>query len=242
MKSRNNSCTPAATFESLEGRRMFSAWLSGSTLLVYGGAGNDTIQVSLSQGPVVNVINVYENGANTAFPAYLVGNVQVHGFAGHDTLGIGAGVVSSYVNGGDGDDFIVGGDAADSLWGENGNDTIVGGYGNDYIRGGGDNDTLYGDAGLDNLSGGAGDDTIYGGSENDYLFGDVGSDWLIGNSGRDSMYGGDGNDYFTAKDEEQDYVSGGAGWDTASIDKREWWEFWAVQDTVSSDVEQSFEP
>jgi hypothetical protein len=56
------------------------------------------------------------------------------------------------------------------------------------------------------------------------------------------MYGGDGNDYFTAKDGETDYVSGGAGWDTAAIDKREWWEFWGAQDTVSSDVEQSFEP
>ena len=242
MRSRNNSSTPAAAFESLEGRRMFSAWLSGSTLLVYGTPGNDTLQVTYSPGPVVNVINVYENGANTGFAANLVGNIQVHGFGGADTIAFGAGLGPTYANGGDGNDTIYGGDGSDSLWGENGSDTIFASAGNDYVRGGADNDVIYGESGADNIAGGIGDDTLYGGSENDYLFGDAGSDWLTGDSGRDSMYGGDGNDFFTAKDEETDYVSGGAGWDTASIDKREWWEFWAVQDTVASDVEQSFEP
>jgi Ca2+-binding RTX toxin-like protein len=242
MKSRNNSCTPAAPFEELESRRLFSASLSGSTLNVYGTPGYDTLQVTLSQGPVVNVINVYDNGITTGFPARLVTNVQVHGFAGNDTIGIGGGVPAAFITGGDGDDYIVGGNAADSLWGGNGNDTIVGGAGNDYIRGEADNDTIYGDDGNDDLSGGFGDDTLYGGAGNDGLYGDAGSDWLIGNAGYDSMYGGDGNDYFTSKDGEYDYISGGAGWDTASIDKREWWEFWGVQDGVSSDVEQSFEP
>jgi Ca2+-binding RTX toxin-like protein len=225
MKSRKNASTPhAAPLESLESRRMFSASLYGSTLYVDGTAGSDTIQVSVSYGPFFNLVNVYENGVNTAFPSYLVSRVNVYGYGGNDTIGVGAGIGATYLSGGDGDDRIYGGNANDTIVAGNGNDTVFAGNGNDYVYGG------------------FGDDEIHGGGNNDALYGDAGSDWLLGDSGADSMYGGDNNDYFTAADGENDYVSGGAGWDTASVDKKEWWEFWATADSVASDVEHSFEP
>jgi Ca2+-binding RTX toxin-like protein len=76
---------------------------------------------------------------------------------------------------------------------------------------------------------------------NDTVLGEDGADWITGGSGRDYLGGGNGNDFFSAHDDEVDTIDGGAGWDTASVDKKAWWEFWATQDNWSN-VENSFEP
>ena len=259
MKSRKSS-TPSVPMEPLENRQLRSATLSGTALLVSGSAGNDTIQVSMSYGPLFNIINVYENGVGTgSFFASSVGSISVYGNAGNDTIAIGSGVMGSYVNGGDGndnlyggqgadtldgwngDDYVSGGDGGDILYGWYGRDYIVGGNGNDSLRGEYDNDRLFGGNGSDVLTGGSGDDELCGDNDNDNCYGDAGSDTVTGGAGADNLYGGDGNDFFSAADGTNDYVDGGAGWDTASVDKKEWWEFWATQDTVVN-VENSFEP
>jgi serralysin len=78
-----------------------------------------------------------------------------------------------------------------------GNDTLDGGNGNDAILGLAGNDTLNGGNGNEVLDGGGGDDTMAGGNGNDMLFGSVGIDTLIGGNGDDSLDGGAGDDSLT---------------------------------------------
>lgn len=75
-----------------------------------------------------------------------------------------------------------------------GNDTLVGTGSADTIRGYGGNDTLYGGSGNDSLNGGTGNDRLEGGAGSDRLYGDAGDDVLVGDAGADSLYGGDGAD------------------------------------------------
>jgi Ca2+-binding RTX toxin-like protein len=78
-------------------------------------------------------------------------------------------------NGQDGDDLLVGTEAADTLKGGDDDDELLGGAGNDSLNGGLGNDTLDGGAGTDILEGGAGADTYhfaYGGAvEGDHIVG-----------------------------------------------------------------------
>jgi RNA polymerase sigma factor (sigma-70 family) len=279
MKSRKNQPkSQPMPFEELETRKLFSASLSAGVLTVNGSAGNDQIQVSMSYGPLFNIVNVVENGVTTgSFISSTVTSISVYGNAGNDTIAIGAGIGNTSINGGVGDDalyggngndyifcgegndyasggagndtidgwngndYLVGGDGSDSLLGYYGSDTLIGQAGNDSLSGEYDNDNLYGGDGSDWITGGAGDDGLFGEAGGDSLYGEDGSDSLTGGAGQDYLSGGNGNDFFTAHDNEVDTIDGGAGWDTASIDKKEWWEFWAPQDNCSN-VENAFEP
>jgi Ca2+-binding RTX toxin-like protein len=226
MKSRKSTTTAprGAAFESLEGRQLFSASLFAGTLTVNGSAGNDVIQVSRSVGPLFDRLDVIENGFVTgSFATGSVSSIQMYGNAGNDVMAVGGGVGAVYMNGGDGNDYLYGGDGSDTLDGWNGDD---------YISGGNGNDSLWGYAGNDQITGGAG---------NDSCMGENGSDTITGGAGNDNLYGGNDNDYFFACDGTGDYIDGGAGWDTAQVDKREWWEPWAANDSVSN-VEFYFEP
>jgi hypothetical protein len=278
MKSgKNQSKSQPMPFEELENRKLFSASLSAGVLTVNGSAGNDQIQVSMSYGPLFNIVNVTENGVTTgSFIASTVSSISVYGNAGNDTIAIGGGIGNTNINGGVGDDALYGGNGNDYLFGGDGNDyasggfgndTIDGWYGNDYLVGGdgsdsllgyygsdtlfgqggndslsgeADNDNLYGGDGSDWITGGTGDDGLFGEAGGDSLYGEDGSDSITGGAGQDYLSGGNGNDFFTAHDDEVDTIDGGAGWDTASIDKKEWWEFWAPQDNTSN-VENAFE-
>jgi Ca2+-binding RTX toxin-like protein len=160
---------------------------------VQGTAANDSIIVS---------------GAMLISPAGLTldGVVQAGGAASSKIA------VATVIDGGQGDDFISGGDLGNDLLGGIGNDTIVGGKLDDWLLGGDGNDRLFAgaasttgfadtatasinaalavDGGSGNyLDGGAGDDRIYGAS---------GSDWLAGGDGVDLLYGGAGGDILNA--------------------------------------------
>ncbi len=104
---------------------------------------------------------------------------------------------------GDGkNDYMAGGDGADSIQGRGGDDVLKGGGGNDVLVGGTGNDKLYGNTGDDTLAGGAGNDTLYGGTGDDVLdggWGDRADDVTHGGAGDDAyVWGvsGDGNDTF----------------------------------------------
>jgi Ca2+-binding RTX toxin-like protein len=79
------------------------------------------------------------------------------------------------LNGGKGNDALVGTGAADQLFGNGGNDSL---------RGLGQNDRLFGMDGDDFIDGGAGDDWLAGGKGSDRLFGGQGADvFVFGKSG-----------------------------------------------------------
>ena len=81
--------------------------------------------------------------------------------------------------------IFLGGNGADVLDGQRGNDTVLGGDGNDL---------LYGRGGNDSLSGGLGDDTIDGGKGINHLDGGAGNDTFVFGGGFDTVIGGDGTD------------------------------------------------
>jgi Ca2+-binding RTX toxin-like protein len=127
----------------------------------------------------------------------------------------------SFVDGGLGNDLLVGGWVDDVLNGNDGNDHIVGRFGsdilngdsgNDILRGGHDNDIIMGSEGDDRVIGGSGTNTIDAGSGSDIVFGGSGPDTIDGSDGNDFIYAGSGDDVVDGG-EGQDVIRGGAGID-----------------------------
>jgi Ca2+-binding RTX toxin-like protein len=162
-------------------------------VVVIGTAGDDSIAVGQS-GVGLNA----DGDVDVTFQV-LPARIELHGLGGADTL---AG------RGGQGTGGVFGGQL--ELVGGDGNDVLRGGLAADDVQGGAGNDLLEGREGNDVLSGGAGDDTLAG---ND------GDDELTGGAGADSFIGSGGNDTFFATDGEADtQMNGGPGTDTAHYD------------------------
>ncbi|WP_272947474.1 calcium-binding protein, partial [Variovorax sp. JS1663] len=145
-----------------------------------------------------------------------------------------------FIDGGEGDDAIVGGGQADELYGGAGDDLILGDdlgisaqfAGDDYLDGGGGDDILIGGGKDDTLDGGDGADVLHGDDEtadlagenhgNDLLDGGDGDDDLIGGGGDDVLLGGAGDDLLegdrstglASQFHGNDYLEGGDGEDT----------------------------
>jgi Ca2+-binding RTX toxin-like protein len=106
-----------------------------------GGAGTDTLQVTGSGSLSLNGFN-----ATTASIESWQGNNQaVIGSTAANTFnfsGLTAKSGISYVDGGSGNDTLVGSAFADDLRGGSGTDRLTGGGGNDTLRGNGGNDTF----------------------------------------------------------------------------------------------------
>lgn len=100
------------------------------------------------------------------------------------------------IDGGNGNDAILGLAGDDALNGGNGNDVLDGGGGNDSLTGGNGNDVLYGSVGMDSLTGGNGKDSLDGGAGDDELDGGNGKDTVNGGTGDDVLTGGNGPDQF----------------------------------------------
>ncbi|MYD77993.1 MAG: calcium-binding protein, partial [Gammaproteobacteria bacterium] len=73
---------------------------------------------------------------------------------------------------------------------------LDGGWGDDVLLGNEGNDTLRGRYGDDRLEGGSGHDTLIGGAGDDVLDGGLGNDWLAGGIGDDVLRGSGGSDKF----------------------------------------------
>jgi Ca2+-binding RTX toxin-like protein len=109
----------------------------------------------------------------------LINVKQINAGAGNDLVDLTSlrftyGAVA--INGGPGNDWLLGNSSGDRLFGTSGNDRLKGYGGNDYLSGGNNNDHLYG---------GRGNDKLFGGSGHDYLRGEFGKDTLTGGSGND---------------------------------------------------------
>ena len=98
-----------------------------------------------------------------------------------DVASVNSVTLTSYIDGGAGDDKITGSNTTA------GSDTLIGGAGNDVLRGWDGSDSLVGGSGHDSLIGDQGDDTLEGGAGDDTL-----GSWV----GAASLDGGDDSDTF----------------------------------------------
>jgi Ca2+-binding RTX toxin-like protein len=93
--------------------------------------------------------------------------------------------IKNVLDGGKGNDFLIGAAKDDDLKGGDGNDALVGKAGTDKLAGGSGHDVLIGGAGNDELIGGEGVDNLQGGADTDtYIF--------EGNFNRDIIEDSDG--------------------------------------------------
>ncbi|MCA9111338.1 MAG: carboxypeptidase regulatory-like domain-containing protein, partial [Planctomycetaceae bacterium] len=148
--------------------------------------------------------------------------IEVSGFGGNDFIQLrnsvhqpallDGGNGNDWLIGGRGNDLILGGGGIDKIWGQNGDDTVFGGPGNDRIEGGWGNDSLFGDRDDDRLFGGWGNDIAAGGEGNDAVVGNWGNDILLGEQGNDRLYGSWGDNVLVGGDG-VDRLYGGFGRD-----------------------------
>jgi Ca2+-binding RTX toxin-like protein len=89
---------------------------------------------------------------------------------------------------------VDGGSGNDLLMGGGGTNLILGGNGHDVLKGDGSNDVLLGGDGNDDLFGYGGNDVLVGGNGNDLLFGGAGRDLLIGSQDEDRLESGNDED------------------------------------------------
>ena len=144
--------------------------LVNDSVIVNGGIGNDKINVALA-GSLVSFTGLTSQ-VTIANAEADKDSFAINGLGGNDTIDaskLPAGIVPFSVDGGTGNDKIVGGGAADVLFGGDDNDVVNGGVGADI---------LFGDKG---------DDTVIGGKEADWGLLGAGNDLFIWNLG-------DGND------------------------------------------------
>jgi hypothetical protein len=138
--------------------------LGSDRVNINGTAGADTIQIQPS--PVAGYVRVYVSGFNAPIDVTGALTLSVNGLGGPDSItasgGLAALGIPLILDGGDGDDTIVGSNGSDTIIGGTGNDTVSGGQGNDLILLGDGDDTFVwnpGD-GSDTIEGQGGSNTL----------------------------------------------------------------------------------
>jgi Ca2+-binding RTX toxin-like protein len=181
--------------------------------MIQGAGGNDTIQGldgndtihdfggsnSIDAGSGNDTVDVSGNGQNTIF-----------GGEGQDFIVTVFNGNANTMDGGNANDTIIAGFAADSILGGAGDDQLDAGGGANTVAGGTGNDRIVAGSGNDNLAGEDGNDSLDAGGGANTLAGGAGNDVIIAGFGADSIDGGDGNDRIEAGDG-NNTVSGGAG-------------------------------
>jgi Ca2+-binding RTX toxin-like protein len=191
----------------------------------WGGAGRDTAEYGMRTASVsVGLDGTAYDGESSECDNVEPDVENVNGGSGNDII-IGN-AADNYLKGGGGNDCIFGLDGNDVLDGGVAGATLVSpNSGNDSLFGGNGNDVVFAsDFGNNSIRGGDGNDTIVGFAGNDSLFGDAGDDVIdggrgddriYGGMGGDSMYGGIGNDTLVAVNSSTgDYMTGNAGYDS----------------------------
>ena len=209
--------------------------MSAGTLIIDLGAGDDTAQLFYDDRfELPEVVRIDAGTGNDTLSLGAFFDTEIILGAGNDIVNlqaVGFGALRSdgsphrhYVEGGDGDDYILcsqdfarlfaeGGDGADIIFGGTWNDTLDGGLGRDFLVGGAGDDLLTGGGSADTLIGGDGNDSIFGGEGRDFLDGGAGNDRLNGGTSADTLIGGEGADRLEGETG-ADSLSGGSGNDT----------------------------
>jgi len=149
-----------------------------------GGEGTDTVTRGTGDGNIGLKGNF---GAENSIEEIDAKGNDIFGDTNSNTLDFSSTKLTNVgeINGGGGNDNIIGTD---------GDDTIIGGDGHDTLKGGAGNDNLRGEEGNDKLDGGRGDDLLTGGQGDDVAFGGEGNDSYFFNAfdGQDTFHGGEG--------------------------------------------------
>lgn len=184
---------PVARMELLEQRQLLAAtWDEAVPQFVEGG------HLEIGGRDLPDYVEIYSddthllvnwNGDYRKYVKSSVNTIAVHTGDGNDVIIIGKIGIGVYVEAGNDDDLIVGGDGPDYLLGCPGDDTIYGGDGADYIDGGRGHDLIFGGAGNDTIFGDDGDDTIFGEEGNDQIHGGLHNDLIDGGPGADALNG-----------------------------------------------------
>ncbi|MFC5355704.1 calcium-binding protein, partial [Azospirillum himalayense] len=206
-------------------------YIDADDALVSGGAGFDTVNV--------------QGDGNLTLDLATSGIEQMFSSSGNDILTATGSVTLVEINGGAGDDLLIGSAFDDTLRGEAGDDTLYGGDGSDVLVGGGGSNALYGGAGDDRLyvdittavlDGGDGDDRVYARNASgvtldiaasiEHFNGSIGNDSVTAANALSAveMIGADGNDWLIGSvyadnlrgDNGNDWLEGGDGNDTLS--------------------------
>jgi Ca2+-binding RTX toxin-like protein len=202
--------------------------------------GNDEITIRCSAGKVrvngmdpdtgpalcaeITSIDVTGGPRRNRIDLHSVTPASFPNIGGGDSPAVGGvgGDIDIFIDGGAGNDRIVGSAFADDIDGGDGADDISGREGNDEIAGGEGRDVIDGTSGNDQISGGAGNDVLRGGSGADQIAGDAGNDQISGGADDDDINGGEGNDVMNGNggndildgcDSTGDVLIGGAGSD-----------------------------
>jgi Ca2+-binding RTX toxin-like protein len=164
----------AAMFtEALERRQFLSATLNATSglLTVTGTANADRITVAKvdatkllvteqTRVPATSTTPATTKTTRTRFDIAKVKSLLVNAAAGNDVVDVHSLSIPTTLNGGAGNDRLIGGRGKDVINGDAGNDLLVGNAGDDSLSGGDGRDLLIGGAGADSLSGGAGSDFL----------------------------------------------------------------------------------
>jgi len=174
----NGNAAPATTHASLE----------AGVLTVQGTNASDRIALRLQAGqPGILQVDVGDDGSpNFSFERREIERIAVDAGNGGDSVridesnGVFSDTIPTTIDGGNGNDHLIGGAGAGTLNGGNGDDTLAGGNGAEKLLGGNGNDTIDGKRGNDVALMGNGDDTFI------WDPGD-GSDTVEGQNGHDTM-------------------------------------------------------
>lgn len=188
-------------------------------LLVSGTAGNDSVLLDVQAGSLIT-----QRGPDVLqFALSAVDAITITTFAGADQVTItnnvpfgiliDTGANPSTVQGGFGNDTIIGGGGVDNIDGGDGSDVINGQGGADVIRGGLGDDTIDTGSGGDFADGNDGNDSLTGGDGADFIDGAPGNDTIFGRLGPDTLNGADGDDLIFGE-AGADIIQGGLGNDT----------------------------
>jgi len=121
-------------------------------------------------------------------PAAGVQSIEIGTYGGHDFVWPVFGVGQSLkIDGGEGNDWLVGGSGNDTITDLAGNNRVYSGSGNDVVTTGPGRDRIWTDGGDDTVSAGDGNNEIHTDGGNDVVTAGVGSDEIWSGEGNDSV-------------------------------------------------------